>query len=220
MEARGSVALRVIPTAPATTAVYRLDLVMSSIARKTLWLTDAYFVGIHAYVQALCRRRATAWTSAPAVPGGSDVPLVSPLSRSGYTAAARGGRPSLRVEWHHAARQDGGGRRPVGRVGSTNLNLQSWMGNYELDVAVEDAGFAQQMEAIYIEDLCNATEIVLSRRSKVRSYHASRRGAGRRRHRMRGGTSGRAATSAVRWANSVGAALTSRRELGPPRRAT
>jgi cardiolipin synthase len=38
---------------------------------------------------------------------------------------------------------------------------------------------------------------------------------GGRRRRLRGGTSGRAATSAVRWANSVGAALTSRRELGP-----
>ena len=25
------------------------------------------------------------------------------------------------------------------RVGSTNLNIASWIGNYELDVAIEDA---------------------------------------------------------------------------------
>ncbi len=98
------------------------------------------------------------------------------------------------------------------RVGSTNLNLQSWMGNYELDVAVEDADFAQQMEAIYIEDLANATEIVLSKRSRIQPIA---RPTGRRWRGLRERGSGRAATSAVRWANSVGAALTSRRELGP-----
>jgi cardiolipin synthase len=98
------------------------------------------------------------------------------------------------------------------RVGSTNLNLQSWMGNYELDVAVEDADFARQMEAIYIEDLANATEIVLSNRSRIRPIAYSK---ARRRRALRERGSGRAATSAVRWANSVGAALTSRRELGP-----
>ena len=216
MEARGDVALRVIPTAPATTAVYRLDLVMSSIARKTLWLTDAYFVGIPPYVQALCQAARDGVDVRLLVPGGSDVPLVSPLSRSGYRPLLEAG---VRVfEWNgtmlHAktAVVDG----LWARVGSTNLNLQSWMGNYELDVAVEDAGFARQMEAIYIEDLCERHRDRAVEAVEGAAYRASRRGSsGRRRRRLRDGTSGRAATSAVRWANSVGAALTSRRELGP-----
>ncbi len=176
MPVRGDVALRVIPTAPATTAVYRLDLVMSSIARKTLWLTDAYFVGIPPYVQALCQAARDGVDVRLLVPGGSDVPLVSPLSRSGYRPLLEAG---VRVfEWNGTMlpRQDGGGRWSVGQVGSTNLNLQSWMGNYELDVAVEDAGFAQQMEAIYIEDLAKATEIVLSKRSKRSAHRASAKG--------------------------------------------
>jgi cardiolipin synthase len=46
------------------------------------------------------------------------------------------------------------------RVGSTNLNLVSWIGNYELDIAVEDEGFAGAMEEMYLEDLTGATEIV------------------------------------------------------------
>jgi cardiolipin synthase len=212
MEPRGDVALRVIPTAPATTAVYRLDLVMASIARNTLWLTDAYFVGIPPYVQALCQAARDGVDVRLLVPGGSDVPLVSPLSRSGYRPLLEAG---VRVfEWNgtmlHAktAVVDG----LWARVGSTNLNLQSWLGNYELDVAVEDAGFAHQMEAIYVEDLAKSTEIVLSKRSRVRQIaHPD----GPRRRRIRGASSGRAATSAVRLANSVGAALTSRRELGP-----
>ena len=215
MEPRGDVALRVIPTAPATTAVYRLDLVMSSIARKTLWLTDAYFVGIPTYVQALCEAARDGVDVRLLVPGGSDVPLVSPLSRSGYRPLLEAG---VRVfEWNgtmlHAktAVVDG----LWARVGSTNLNLQSWMGNYELDVAVEDAGFAREMEAMYVEDLSKATEIVLSKRSRVRRIGHPEGERSHRRRRLRDGSSSRAATSAVRWANSVGAALTSRRELGP-----
>ena len=39
------------------------------------------------------------------------------------------------------------------RVGSTNLNLASWMSNYELDVAIEDAAFARQMAVQYEKDL-------------------------------------------------------------------
>jgi cardiolipin synthase A/B len=56
---------------------------------------------------------------------------------------------------------------------------------------------------------------VLSSRSKVRRISHPEGERVRRRRRLRDGSSGRAATSAVRWANSVGAALTSRRELGP-----
>ena len=52
------------------------------------------------------------------------------------------------------------------RVGSTNLNLASFVGNYELDVAVEDAGFAAAMEHQYRDDLTHATEIVLQRRRR------------------------------------------------------
>ena len=37
------------------------------------------------------------------------------------------------------------------RVGSTNLNLASFIGNYELDVAVENAGFAAEMERQYLD---------------------------------------------------------------------
>lgn len=212
MEPRGDVALRVIATAPATTAVYRLDLVMASMARTTLWLTDAYFVGVPPYVQALSQASRDGVDVRLLVPGGSDVPLVSPLSRSGYRPLLEAG---VRVfEWNgtmlHAktAVVDG----LWARVGSTNLNLQSWMGNYELDVAVEDAGFAGQMEASYVEDLARSTEIVLSSRSRVRPIAHP---AASPRRQVRAASSGRAATTAARWANSVGAALTNRRELGP-----
>jgi cardiolipin synthase len=49
----GDVALRVIPTIPATAGVFKLDQLVASVARETLWITDAYFVGVSAYIRAL-----------------------------------------------------------------------------------------------------------------------------------------------------------------------
>jgi cardiolipin synthase len=95
------------------------------------------------------------------------------------------------------------------RVGSSNLNIASWMGNCEIDVAIEDQAFARLMEAQYEQDLARATEIVLKMPRKRRSAGApAARGA-------QGGSSGRAAAGALRLANSIGAAITNRRVLGP-----
>ena len=54
------------------------------------------------------------------------------------------------------------------RVGSSNLNLASWIGNYELDAVIEDERFAAALEEMYLTDLGNSTEIVLSMRSLSR----------------------------------------------------
>ena len=108
------------------------------------------------------------------------------------------------------------------RVGSSNLNLASFIGNYELDVAVEDETIAQEMEDMYLRDLDNATEIVLAKNRVVRvslpqagqhevAAAPERRFARRPRHRR--GSRG-AAASAMRLANTVGAAVTNHRTLG------
>ena len=54
------------------------------------------------------------------------------------------------------------------RIGSTNLNIASWIGNWELDVVIEDERLGGEMAEMFLEDLSNATEIVLTRRNKVR----------------------------------------------------
>ena len=103
-------------------------------------------------------------------------PSCSPLSRAGYRPLLEAG---VRVfEWNgsmlHAKTAVADGR--WARVGSTNLNVTSWLGNRELDVIVEDEPFAKQMEAMFADDLGNATEIVLDARNRVRAP-ASRHGA-------------------------------------------
>jgi cardiolipin synthase len=97
-------------------------------------------------------------------------------------------------------------------VGSTNLNIVSWLGNCELDVVVEDERFAREMEEMYLEDLDRATELVLDERQRVRAPNQPRR---RRAAARGGGSAGRAATGMLRLGNVVGASLTNRRVLEP-----
>ena len=60
------------------------------------------------------------------------------------------------------------------RIGSTNLNLASWLTNWELDVTITDREFASGMTETYLHDLRNATEIVLDDRDPVPSTRERR----------------------------------------------
>jgi len=210
----GEVAVRVIATEPNTVGLYRLEQLVAAGARKYLWLTDAYFVGTTMYVQAL---RAAAQDGVDVrllVPSASDIPIVSALSRANYRALLEAG---VRVfEWNgpmiHAKTSVVDGK--WARVGSTNLNVASWMGNWELDVTVEDEGFAGQMQEMYCRDLEHSTEVVLSHKRRVRPV-GGRPPAGRRKRTSRKGSATRAAAGFIGVGSAVGAAITNRRVLGP-----
>jgi cardiolipin synthase len=213
IEQAGETMLRVIASQPNTAGLYRLDHLIAALARKTLWLTDAYFVGTTPYVQAL---RAAAQDGVDVrllVPGSSDVVVMSALSRAGYRSLLEGG---VRVfEWNgsmlHAKTAVADGL--WARVGSTNLNLASWIGNWELDVAVEDATFAREMEQMFLEDLEHSTEIVLTE-SKKRVRVTARPEAPRHRRGSKRAKAGRAALGALGVSKELGAALTDHRVLG------
>jgi cardiolipin synthase len=133
------------------------------------------------------------------------------LSRAGYRPLLDAG---VRVfEWNgpmlHAKTSVADAR--WARVGSTNLNPASWMGNWELDVVVEDDRFGRLMEEVYLEDLAQSTEIVLERRRRVRPADATRV----KRRRGAGGTATRAAAGALRFGNALGSALSATRFHGP-----
>ena len=216
IEEAGDIALRIIPSEPNTWSVYRLEQLVAAGARKYLWLTDAYFVGTTTYVQALRAAAKDGVDVRLLVPGSSDIGVVSAISRANYRSLLEA---DVRVfEWNgsmiHAKTAVADGR--WSRVGSTNLNIASWMGNWELDVTVEDEGFARQMEEMYLEDLENATEIVLSERRKVRPIsHPDRPHHHRTSRRSGKGSAGRAAAGAISVGSAVRAAITNRRVLGP-----
>jgi len=206
----GEVDVRVVATVPNAAGLYRLDQLIAAMAQRRLWLADAYFVGVAPYVQALAAAARDGVDVRMLVPGTSDLPAIGALSRAGYRTLLQSG---VRVfEWNgsmmHAKSAVADGR--WARVGSSNLNLASWLGNCEIDLAIENEDFAARMEAQYEADLQNATEIVLRtprrRWGQRRDHNAVRKA---------GGSSGRAAAGALRLANSVGAAISNRRVLGP-----
>ena len=219
LQPAGDIRMHVIANEPHVAGTFRMDLIVASIARRNLWLTDAYFVGTTPYVQALCAAARDRVDVRLLVPGASDIPAVSPLSRAQYRPLLEAG---VRVfEWGgtmlHAKTAVAAGL--WARVGSTNLNLASWLSNYELDVAIEDRAFAEKLSAQYERDLACSTEIVLTARNRVRRSADMKPGAAeatpRGPRRAVSGSAGRAAAGAVSVGSALGAALTNRRTLGP-----
>ena len=201
----GDVSLRLIATEPFTASLLRVDLLVAAMARRTLWIADAYFIAHGPFLSALQQASEDGVDVRLLVPQGSDVGWTVPMSRSLYRALLDSG---VRIfEWNgtmmHAKTAVADGR--WARIGSTNLNLNSWMGNWELDVAIEDDGIARTMERHYEEDLARATEIVPQ--SGRRRWH----GAGRRRRRRP--SARRALRTVTSLGNSIGAAVTGHRQL-------
>ena len=208
----GEVALRVIASVPNSAGIYRLDQVIAASARERLWLTDAYYAGTTLYIQALRAAARDGVDVRLLLPRATDLPMVRALSHIGYRPLLEAG---VRVyEWNgpmlHAKTAVADGRWV--RIGSSNLNPASWIGNWELDVVVEDARIGEEMEALYRRDLENATEVVLNARRRVQP--AGQRQPARR-LRSGSGSSGRAAAGALSLGSAMGAAITNRREFGP-----
>jgi len=179
-----------------------------------LWLTDAYFVGTNLYVQTLKAAAKDGVDVRLLVPGASDVPFVRSISRAGYRPLLEAG---VRVfEWNgpmmHAKTAVVDSR--WARVGSTNLNVTSWIGNWELDVAVHHPPFAAAMEQIYESDLSNTTEIVLTDTHAIRMSEPPK---AKRRPIAKGRRSvgQRAAAGALGIGKAVGGSIVNHRVLGP-----
>ncbi|HEX2966522.1 MAG TPA: phospholipase D-like domain-containing protein [Syntrophorhabdaceae bacterium] len=212
-ENAGNTPVRIVATIPSSGGVYRIDQQIAALATNSLWLTDAYFLGTTSYVQAL---RAAAMDGVDVrllIPGASDIPVLSTLSRAGYKTLIESG---VRLfEWNgsmvHA--KTAVADSYWARVGSTNLNLASWIGNYELDVIVEDKDFALQMEEVYLSDLQNTTEIILKHRG-IRRITGKRLSPSRLSGLSHRGSVGRIGAGAIRVGNTMGAAITNRRILG------
>lgn len=197
----GDVSVRIVAGEPTSADLFRLDQMIAAAAQRTLWLTDAYFVGYIPYVQALRAAARAGVDVRLLVPSTTDIPLIGSLSRAGYRPLLEAG---VRVfEWNgsmlHAKTAVADGR--WARVGSSNLNLASFIGNYELDVAIEDVSVARTLEEAYLRDLANSTEVTLRDHRRVLPVRPRDTTAHR--------GSGRPPVGAVRFANAVGAAAAS-----------
>lgn len=211
IEPAGNIAARVVRSVPGTANVYRTDQLLAIAARETMWITDAYFVGVPSYLQNMKDASRDGVDVRILVPQSTDIGLIRDTTRSTYRPLLEAG---IRVfEWNgpmmHAKTAVFDGR--FSRVGSTNLNIASWFGNYELDVLVEDVDFGRGMQEMFLRDMENSTEIILSQpvQAKKRARFRKRRG------RKGGGSVRKATASALNAATSIGTALAKQAPLGP-----
>ncbi len=146
---------------PGRTRVYRTLHLSASRARRSIWITDAYFVAPKSVSEALSAAAQQGVDVRILVPAHNNWPIVGSVSRGGYRGLLESG---VRLfEWQgpmiHAktAVVDG----VWCRIGSSNLNAASLLGNWELDVGVLDPDLGAQLQGLFVADLASAVEIVL-----------------------------------------------------------
>ena len=146
---------------PGRTRVYRTLHLVASKARRSIWITDAYFVAPRSVSEALASAAQQGVDVRILVPAHNNWPIVGSMSRGGYRYLLEAG---VRIfEWQGAMMHaktsvvDG----VWSRIGSSNLNSASLLGNWELDVGVLDEGLGRQLEGLFMADLASSVEIVL-----------------------------------------------------------
>ncbi|MFN0177734.1 MAG: phospholipase D-like domain-containing protein [Gemmatimonadales bacterium] len=155
----GEASIRVLIGEPARERAYRVSELLLAGAGQRVWITDAYLVAPRRLYRYLIDAASEGVDVRLLVPGTSDLVLVRNLTRFGYRELIRAG---VRIfEWKgpmlHAKTLVADSR--FVRVGSSNLNHSSLFGNYELDVLVEDAALAGEMEAQFRRDLDHSAEV-------------------------------------------------------------
>jgi cardiolipin synthase len=167
--ASGEAEVRVIVGEPGRERAYRALEYLTAGSMERLWITDAYLVPPPRLFQALVDAARDAADIRLLVPGSSDVPIVRNFTRVGYRRLLEAG---IRIyEWDgpmlHAKTMVADGR--WARIGTSNLNASSLLGNYEIDVLIEDELFVHEMEAQYRRDMEQSLEV------RRRTYRAPKR---------------------------------------------
>jgi cardiolipin synthase A/B len=159
--AAGDEAVRVIIQEPRRMRTLRMLQLLTAAVEQRLWITDAYFLSMPILTQSLMAAARDGVDVRVLVPATNDLPWIGALSRTGYEQFLEAG---VRIFEYggpmiHAKTLVADGR--WSKVGSTNLNFSSLFANWEIDLTVDDPGFASQMEQLFEEDLAGAREVHL-----------------------------------------------------------
>lgn len=128
-------------------------------ARRSVYLTNSYFLPDRAIRRTLYDACARGVDVRVLVPGRSDVPAVYLAARRLYTPLIDGG---VRLyEWQDTVLH---AKTAVidaawGTIGTYNLDYRSWRFNLEVTAAVDDPAFGAAMEQRFLEDLAGAVPV-------------------------------------------------------------
>jgi cardiolipin synthase len=171
MEPAGNTPVWIIQGEPNRSRVYRTLQLVAAHVTSRLWITDPYFVAPRPVSEALSAAAREGVDVRILLPAHNNWPWVGSMSRAGYRFLLESG---VRLfEWQgsmiHAKTSVADGIWC--RVGSSNLNAASLLGNWEMDVGVLDESLASQLEGLFLADLASSVEIVLPSRPPPPAAH-------------------------------------------------
>ena len=157
----GNVFAQIVRSSPAggSFQTYMLFLITINSARKSIWITNPYFIPDDVMTEALLKAAARGVRVVVLTPGEIDSQLTYTASRSHYGPLLQGGVQIFEYQTTlmHAKTMVVDGTWAT--IGSTNFDNRSFALNQELNVTMYDAALARRLEDIFQEDLKHSKNI-------------------------------------------------------------
>src|SRR5207249_2900015 len=97
----------------------------------------------------------------------SDLPVVRSFTRAGYRELLHAGARIFEYRGPMLHAKTFVGDHEWARVGSSNLNVSSLFGNYEIDLVAEHDGLTATLATQFLHDMAQSREIVLMARRRL-----------------------------------------------------
>src|SRR5882762_1241317 len=163
----GPSAVRVVEGLPGQSRVYRAVQLLAAAVTERLWITDAYLVAPPPLYASFVDAARSGVDVRLLLPGTSDIPIVRIFTRTGYRELLHAGARIFEYRGPMLHAKTLVADHEWARVGSSNLNVSSLLGNYELDLVAEHEGLTATLAKQFLHDMAQSREIVLMARRRL-----------------------------------------------------
>jgi cardiolipin synthase len=163
----GTSVVRVVDGEPGLSRAYRAVQLLAAAVTERLWITDAYLVAPPPLYASLVDAAKSGVDVRLLLPGTSDIPIVRTFTRIGYRDLLRAGARIFEYRGPMLHAKTTVADREWARVGSTNLNVSSLLGNYELDIVADCDSLSEALAKQFRHDQAQSREIVLLERRRL-----------------------------------------------------
>lgn len=165
----GPSAVRVVEGAPGQSRIYRAVQLLAAAVTERLWITDAYLVAPPPLYASFVDAARSGVDVRLLLPGTSDIPVVRLFTRGGYRELLHAGARIFEYRGPMLHAKTLVADHDWARVGSSNLNVSSLLGNYELDLVAEQDELTATLATQFLHDMAQSREIVLMARRRLPS---------------------------------------------------
>jgi cardiolipin synthase len=163
----GPSAVRVVEGLPGQSRIYRAVQLLAAAVTERLWITDAYLIAPPPLYASLVDAARSGVDIRLMLPGTSDIPMVRVFTRGGYRELLHAGARIFEYRGPMLHAKTLVADHDWARVGSSNLNVSSLLGNYELDLVTEQDGLTATLATQFLHDVAKSREIVLMARRRL-----------------------------------------------------